>query len=248
MKKLLLAVNSPVIAEELIRNLSGVFQISVCYNGNEALELISLTKPDILVLDLMLPGTDGLSIIKAIRDVGVSAKVVALSAFVVDYTLAALESLHVQHAIRLSVDCTRNIISAVLDLERCEEPVDLRQAVRNKLLSLGVSMSSSGYYYLETAILLHIADPTQHIVSQIYPAVAKLCNGTPTQVEKAIRTLIGEAFRHCNKSLWQMYFPTMQLKAENKPTNLAFIRTISNCILKQTASPEETDMRSCAAL
>lgn len=43
------------------------FVISVCHSGDEALELIRDTSPDLVILDLMLPGMDGLSVCREVR-------------------------------------------------------------------------------------------------------------------------------------------------------------------------------------
>lgn len=43
------------------------FIISVCHNGEEAIERIDRDAPDLVVLDLMLPGVDGLSVCREVR-------------------------------------------------------------------------------------------------------------------------------------------------------------------------------------
>ncbi len=45
------------------------FEVEVEHSGDQALERIESVRPDLLVLDLMLPGTDGLSICRNIRPV-----------------------------------------------------------------------------------------------------------------------------------------------------------------------------------
>lgn len=47
---------------------SNGFECQTCHDGEKALNKISVEKPDILVLDLMLPGIDGLSICRQVRD------------------------------------------------------------------------------------------------------------------------------------------------------------------------------------
>ncbi len=44
------------------------FLVSLCHHGDEAEAALRELQPDLLVLDLMLPGTDGLSICRAVRD------------------------------------------------------------------------------------------------------------------------------------------------------------------------------------
>jgi DNA-binding response OmpR family regulator len=44
------------------------FKVTVCHNGNEAYTLACVEPYDLIVLDIMLPGRDGLSILKTLRD------------------------------------------------------------------------------------------------------------------------------------------------------------------------------------
>lgn len=43
------------------------YAVSVCHRGDEAIKLIRESPPDLVVLDLMLPGTDGLSVCREVR-------------------------------------------------------------------------------------------------------------------------------------------------------------------------------------
>jgi len=43
------------------------FKLTTCHRGDEAVELISSLNPDIVLLDGMLPGMDGLDVCKAVR-------------------------------------------------------------------------------------------------------------------------------------------------------------------------------------
>lgn len=69
MKQRILVVDDEVPIQELIRfNLeqSG-FEVEIASDGNEALEKFEANKPDLIVLDVMLPGKDGYDVCKAIR-------------------------------------------------------------------------------------------------------------------------------------------------------------------------------------
>lgn len=49
--------------------------------GDEAVELVRSHAPDLVVLDVKMPGTDGLAAARAIRDLGIQAAVLILTAF-----------------------------------------------------------------------------------------------------------------------------------------------------------------------
>ncbi|HEY3854281.1 MAG TPA: response regulator transcription factor [Verrucomicrobiae bacterium] len=56
------------------------FAVDICNNGNEVAELTATTPFDCLVLDVMLPGRDGLSVLRQLRDRRYLTPVLLLSA------------------------------------------------------------------------------------------------------------------------------------------------------------------------
>ena len=56
------------------------FDVKHCDNGNTGFELASQGRYDVIVLDIMLPGRDGLSVLKSLRADGVSTPVILLTA------------------------------------------------------------------------------------------------------------------------------------------------------------------------
>ncbi len=69
MKQRILVVDDEVPIQELLKfNLEQAgFNVEVAGDGNQALEMFEKNKPDLIVLDLMLPGKDGYDVCKAIR-------------------------------------------------------------------------------------------------------------------------------------------------------------------------------------
>ena len=70
MKKVLIVDDDPNIVEvlRLYFDKDG-FAVISCLSGNNALETFAVTSPDIVVLDLMLPGKDGYDICREIRKI-----------------------------------------------------------------------------------------------------------------------------------------------------------------------------------
>jgi DNA-binding response OmpR family regulator len=58
----------------------GGFQVKVCESGQEALENAEAFAPELLLLDLSMPGLDGVATLKALRSRGVSAPAVFFTA------------------------------------------------------------------------------------------------------------------------------------------------------------------------
>ncbi|MBQ6662461.1 MAG: response regulator transcription factor [Firmicutes bacterium] len=56
------------------------FTTDVCFDGNDALAYTAGTEYDVIVLDVMLPGRDGIAVLKALRGAGNETPVILLTA------------------------------------------------------------------------------------------------------------------------------------------------------------------------
>ena len=56
------------------------YAVTLCHDGTEALARIRSQQPDVIVLDLMLPGTDGFTVLRTLRQEGIETPVLILSA------------------------------------------------------------------------------------------------------------------------------------------------------------------------
>lgn len=68
MKKILIVDDSPTIVEITKAMLKEEgFEIDTASDGKEALEKVKQFKPDLMLLDIMMPDMDGYSVVKALR-------------------------------------------------------------------------------------------------------------------------------------------------------------------------------------
>jgi two-component system response regulator MprA len=56
------------------------YQVSIAANGEGALSIVRIRPPDLIILDLMLPGIDGLEVCRRLRNAGDSIAVLMLTA------------------------------------------------------------------------------------------------------------------------------------------------------------------------
>ena len=81
MKRILIAEDQTDIRDLLVLNLqSAGYEVSAVADGLEALALETARSHDLLVLDLMMPGLDGLELCKALRARGISTPILMLTA------------------------------------------------------------------------------------------------------------------------------------------------------------------------
>ncbi len=81
MKKILVVEDEIDISEVIAFNLAREgFEVLKAYNGVTALQLVNSEKPDLILLDLMLPDMSGFDICKVVKASDVSPKVIMLTA------------------------------------------------------------------------------------------------------------------------------------------------------------------------
>ncbi len=56
------------------------YSVDSCHDGKEAIDILSYTEYDAVILDIMMPGADGLAVLKSLRDAGKTTPVLFLTA------------------------------------------------------------------------------------------------------------------------------------------------------------------------
>ena len=80
-RTILIADDEPDILEILHFNLSAEgYRVKSATNGNQALELAKLHKPDLIILDVMIPEIDGITVCENIRLFNTEIPILILSA------------------------------------------------------------------------------------------------------------------------------------------------------------------------
>ena len=170
---------------------------SAC-DGVRAISLLKELKPDLLVVDLMLPQADGLSVLKAAAGLDPKPKLLVLVEFVTEYVSSMFMTLGVQYIMLKPCSC-RAVVERLDEI--CESAVSRKPAIAAKrnaniesmvtsiIHEIGVPAHIKGYQYLREAILIAVndMDVINAITKVLYPQVAKTFATTPSRVERAIR-------------------------------------------------------------
>lgn len=230
MRKLLIADCSEDYRTALANALTGQYHILCCRTGTEALELLRRETPDILVLDLMLPELDGLTLLERSCSEGIRPMVLAATPILTGYVYSCAQRLGIEYLIRKPCEIDA-IASRIKDLsQRLSAPrpkSDPAVSVTELLLSLGFSTKHNGFAYLREAILLIAKNPSQSVTKVLYPAVAHIFGCQKENVERSIRTALDSAWERGDRQLWNRYFPD----AAYRPSNAVFISRIAEALL-----------------
>lgn len=232
MLKLLIADSGDGFRQALAEQLRDVYRIRVCREGCETLETMLEFKPDLVILDMMLPGLDGISILQEAHQRGLRPTVLAVTKYVNDFLVNAAGRLDVGYMMVKPCD-VRVTVRRLRELaEYVHRPAssrpDLRTEVSGVLLALGISTKLRGYAYLREAILETVADPGQSMTKELYPAVGKICDASPIQVERSIRSAIEKAWKIRDEAVWRQYFQSAFIDKPERPTNAVFISGIAD--------------------
>lgn len=238
--KLLIVDTTEAIREALTEALEDTFTLRVCRDGRTALEMLHRFRPHILVLELMLPGLDGLSVLQLAADAGIRPAVLATTRYLNEYVLESAHRLGVAYIMLRPCNFSA-LTERIYDIRHRLEPetsaASLPLQVKNLLIRLGIPLRHRGYLCLLEAILARRADPDAPVTKAIYPLVAKKYNISAASVEKNIRQLIHTAWDNRCPEVWQTYFPP-----DKRPSNDAFLSCIARCLptdLELSASSQE---------
>lgn len=232
MQKLLIADANEEFRMALAEQLRGAYVVRVCADGKQALQMLRSMKPDVLVIDLMLPELDGISLLQRAVQEGLRPMVLATTRFANDYVVNAAVRLGVGYVMVKPCD-VRATVARIRDLTQPQEnaapsETDPETQVTNMLLSLNIPTKRRGFACLREAVLEAMRDPAQLVTKELYPKVARLCDGNTKQVERCIRSAIIAAWEQRDEETWRLYFQPGKDGHLARPTNAEMISCLAS--------------------
>ena len=203
-------------------------------DGNEVLQMVADAKPDVLVLDLILPGMDGLGILRRM-DSEKRPKILAVSNFVTQEVVAEAGNLGASMFLSKPYNDSALVEHLISLAEKSEKQLHgpgLEELVTSIIHEVGVPAHIKGYQYVREAIMITVEnmDVINSVTKVLYPEVAKRYHTTPSRVERAIRHAIEVAWDRGDLETLQRFFGYTVSNAKGKPTNSEFIAMISDQI------------------
>ena len=169
---------------------TGIWEVvAVATDGAQAIELLKEHNPDALVTDLMLPGQDGIAVLRQAAGMNPVPFMMVLTGFVSEYVANTVAELGVRYFMtkpcRVEAVAERlgEIVSedgtAKRTVRRVE--INLDSMVTSIIHEIGVPAHIKGYQYLREAIKIAVGDMEviNAITKVLYPQVAKAFSTTP---------------------------------------------------------------------
>lgn len=225
--------------------------VAVAHDGIDAYNKILDYKPDIAILDGIMPRLDGLGILEKLQKNQTQTQdkmpiCIMLSALTLEkvtqkaldlgaeYYMAKpfdMETL-VSRIRQLKSEFSSNKQSQQKDKSKSSplNPINLETRITNILHEIGVPAHIRGYHYMREAIMMAVADldVLNYITKELYPSIAKKCNTTPSRVERAIRHAIEVAWSRGKVDAIDSLFGYTVNNHKGKPTNSEFIALIAD--------------------
>lgn len=230
--------------------------VGVARDGLQAVEMVKLLVPDIVILDIIMPNLDGIGVLEKVSKMKFESKpmFIVLSAIGQDVFIQKAISLGAEYYIIKPFDAdilisrirqiynekdtthfthkkTFSKNSSLWDIKPASPAKSLELEVTRLLRLVGIPPHMSGYQYLREAIVqtLKNTSKTHHSVTKvIYPAVAERFNTTPQKVERAIRNAIESTWQRGNPQAFETLYGCQVGSNRGKPTNSQFIAMASD--------------------
>ncbi len=231
--------------------------VGVAKDGKEAAELISITKPDVAILDVIMPHLDGLGVLEKINEsdsekkpicimlsavgqdkitqkaINLGAQYYIIKPFDINILIKRIREIKMFQPMGNKVSYINKEIRAPyieIQQENKKSTENLEALVTNIIHEVGVPAHIKGYQYLREAIMMVVGDidVINQITKQLYPEIAAKYHTTPSRVERAIRHAIEVAWGRGQVDAVESIFGYTVSNSKGKPTNSEFIAMIAD--------------------
>ena len=229
MHKLLIADASEPFSDALAAVFQHEFSLEICHDGETALEKLLSFAPDILVLNVMLPFKDGLTVLQ--ESAHRPRVILAITPYVNNYIEQTAVSLGGQYIMIMPTVSALRVRLMDMIATTISPKADLPGQTIVHLHALGFHTHLDGYRQLCVGIPLFAENPGIRLSKELYPAIAdRLGYPDARTVEHSIRKSIENAWSHKDAVVWSKYFPPNSDGYTPCPTNKAFLSRIAEML------------------
>lgn len=226
MYEVVIAQASCLFADMLAAKLNAHAHVRVCYDSDDLLNMLTQTPADVLVLDMELPGTDGLEMVSRINALKIRPAVLATLSYTSDFVRGALAGMGVGYVMVIPCQLetvSQRVMQMLAYYSENPKPQDL-------LRTLMLPDKLDGTKYLRCAVPLLLNDPNQSVTKELYTAIGTRFGKNSQSVERTIRNAVHSTWKKYDGKIWQEYFGQDEQGRSYRPTNAQFLKLLLHLI------------------
>ena len=225
MKNLMLAGLDREMADQLHSILGQQYRIHHCTSGPEVQFEFTALLPELLVVDLTMPGCDTIGLLRAVQARCGQTQALVIAYAWHDHIQTQLSMVNTAFLLIRPITAA-TIAERILQLEQILPEISARDRADEILRDMGLDSHSAGFSCLCAAIGYKYDHPDCLYTGELCISVAKRCGGTGPSVDKAMTRCIRKAARRMDPALWSVYLGS----AADTISCAQFIRAIAQYI------------------
>lgn len=219
-------------------------------NGEDVCNIIREKQPDVVLLDLIMPKMDGLSVMDSINQdatlekrpsfiivTAVGQERITEDAFQKGAHYYVMKPFHNDIILNYIKSIKKSSAKPPVTLAeptpaKAVQEVNLETRITDMIHEIGIPAHIKGYHYLRDAIMMAVEDMDvlNAVTKVLYPTVAKRHQTTSSRVERAIRHAIEVAWSRGKLDTLDSLFGYTVSNGKGKPTNSEFIALIADTL------------------
>jgi two-component system response regulator (stage 0 sporulation protein A) len=218
--------------------------VATATDGANLFNLIKEHKPDVVIMDLVLPQLDGFAVLDKLKNEGIDTNVIVHTSLSSSGFVGKAMALGAKYyAIKpLNAQLIAQRIDEVLSLSDMQSNLTntnlfkMEEKITNIFITVGIPAHIKGYQFLREAIKLAISNPEiiNSITKKLYPTIAEKYSTSASKVERAIRHAIEVAWNRGKIENINNVFGLKVYSSNEKPTNGEFIALVADKMLLES--------------
>lgn len=229
--------------------------VGIAYDGINAVKMIKDKKPDILLLDIVMPNLDGIGVLESISEMPeeirpasivltaigqdrlihksmmLGAEYYIVKPFDVDVLISRIKEVH-----SFKNNDKADIINAG-EIYKNVKSNNIKIHITKTIRRFGIPPHVIGYKYIRESVMIGLKNKGKlHIYKTIYPAVARKFDVTPAKVERSIRNAVQCAWSRLELEDINKLFGFSKKQKGQKPTNSMFIAVLIDRVRLEISS------------
>ena len=209
-------------------------------DGNQVIEQVKETLPDLLIMEVMLAGLDGFKVLENLKkDMGNNLPKVIFISHLSHSGFISKAMKEGANYFMVKPVMPENLEERIEDVlkEQEDTKVDkqLDEKISNIFISIGIPAHIKGYHFLREAVKLAVEEPEiiGSITKRLYPTIAEKFETSSSKVERGMRHAIEVAWNRGKIENINSLFGLKIYSSNEKPTNGELIALIADKMIME---------------